>query len=54
MYCLNIYQNFPYGDFKFLETKYFQADSREEAKRIVFEYAKEKYKDRDVSVLNVN
>lgn len=54
MYRFNVYQDFPHGEFKLLETKGEYAESREDAKRIVLEYAKEKYKGIDVSVMNVN
>ena len=54
MYAVNIYQDFPNGEFKLLETEYVKADNREEAKRIALESAKEKYKGMNVSVINVN
>lgn len=54
MYSVNIYQDFPHGDFKLLETKYEYAEKREDAKEIVLEYAKNKYKDMNVSVMSVN
>lgn len=54
MYRVAIYQDFPHGEFKWLETKSTFADNREDAKRIVLEYAKEKYKGMNVSVMNVN
>ena len=54
MYRFNIYQDFPHGDFKLLETKGEYAETREDAKKIVLEYAKEKYKGMNVSVLSVN
>lgn len=54
MYSLNIYEIFEHGDFKLLETKYVYAENRDDAKRIVFEYATEKYKDREINVVNNN
>lgn len=54
MYIVNIYQDFPHGDFKLLETYYAHARDREDAKLIALRYAQEKYKDRKVSVTNVN
>lgn len=53
-YSVNVYQDFPHGEFKLLETKYTYAENREDAKRIVLEYAKEKYKDATISVMNTN
>ena len=54
MYSVNIYEDFSDGSFKLLETKYTYAENRGEAKQIVLDYAKEKYKGRNVSVTNTN
>lgn len=54
MYSLNIYEDFPGGEFKLLETFYTSADSRASAKEKALRYAKEKYKGRNVSVMNTN
>ena len=54
MYSLNIYEDFPNGDFKLLETFYCYARDRADAKLIALRYAQEKYKDRKVSVTNNN
>ena len=54
MYRFNVYLDFPHGEFKFLETTGFFAESREEAEKIALKYAQEKYKDWDVSVMSVN
>lgn len=54
MYRFNVYQDFPHGDFKLLETKGEYAESREDAEKIVYEYAQKKYKGMNVSVMSVN
>ena len=54
MYSLNIYEDFPHGDFKLLETYYCYAHDRAEAKLIALRYAQEKYKGRKISVVNNN
>lgn len=54
MYGVNIYQNYPKGEFRLLETMYVYAKSREDAKKIVLEYAQEKYGGMNISVMNVN
>ena len=53
-YGVNIYQDFPHGEFKFLDRKWVYAENREEAKKKVLEIAKEQYKDMDISVTNAN
>ena len=54
MYRFNVYQDFPHGEFKLLETKGEYAESREDAEKIVYEYAQKKYKGMNVSVMSVN
>ena len=54
MYSLNIYEDFPKGEFKLLERFYTNADSRGSAKAKALEYAKEKYPDKNVSAMNTN
>ena len=54
MHRVNIYQDFPHGEFKYLETRAVWAEDREDAKRIVLEYAKRKYEGMNVRVMNVN
>lgn len=54
MYRLNIYEDYPHGEFKYLEPYACYAHDREEAKRIALRYAQEKYKGRNVSVSNTN
>lgn len=54
MYSLNIYEDFPNGDYKLLETFYCYARDRADAKLIALRYAQEKYKGKKVSVTNIN
>lgn len=54
MYSINIYEDFPHGEFKLLETYYCYAHNRAEAKLIALRYAEEKYPDRKISVMNTN
>ena len=54
MYRVEIYQDYPSGDFRWLEAYYTFAKDREDAKEIALAYAKEKYKDINVSVINTN
>lgn len=54
MYRLNIYENYPDGSFKLLESFSTFAEDREDAKRIALEYAIEKYPGKNVDVMNVN
>ena len=54
MYRLNIYEDFPNGDFKLLETFFCYAKDRADAKLIALRYAQEKYKGRKISVMNTN
>ena len=54
MYRLNIYENYPDGSFRFLESITTFAKDREDAKRIALEYAREKYPGKNVDVMNVN
>ena len=53
-YGVNIYQDFPHGEFKLIDKKWVYAENREEAKKKVLEIAKEQYKDMDISVTNAN
>ena len=54
MYIVNIYEDFKNGEFKLLETYYAYAIDRADAKLKALRYAEEKYKDRKISVMNVN
>ena len=54
MYRLIIYEDFPHGEFKFLETYACYAHDRAEAKLIALRYAEEKYKGKKISVMNAN
>ena len=54
MYRVNIYEDYPGGEFKLLETYYCYARDRADAKLIALRYAQEKYKGRNVSVMNTN
>lgn len=54
MYRFNVYQDFPHGEFKLLETTGEYAENRKDAEKAVLEYAKKKYKDITVSVMSVN
>ena len=54
MYRFNVYQDFQHGEFKLLETKGEYAENREDAEKVVLEYAKKKYKGMNVSVMSVN
>ena len=55
MYSFNVYEDYPSGCFRFLCTYHcFNAKSREEAKQIALEWAKNKYPDITVSVMSTN
>ena len=54
MYSVNIYEDFENGEFKLLETYYAYAIDRADARLKALRYAEKKYKDRKISVMNVN
>ena len=54
MYGFNIYEDFPHGEFKKLESYYCSAENREYAYIIAFNYAKKKYPNKNVSVMSTN
>ena len=54
MYGFNVYEDFEHGEFKKLTSYYCSAEDREHAYLIALKWAKEKYPNKNVSVMGTN